>query len=379
MSLESMDAGALLGSSGVRVGPPLGAILVVCLVGCTDLSVPLLGTIPAETAADSGAVSLDEGGDTAVGACVETPSCQAGATGAIDCGPGDSGTECCCTSLEVPAGTFDRTYAIDADGGTTGLADPATVSGFRLDKYDVTVGRFRPFVSAWNAGYAPPAGSGKHTHLNGGQGLANAANPATFETGWVESDDANIAPTSTNLACTMNPTWTQAAGNNDNRPINCINWYEAYAFCVWDGGFLPSDAEWEYAAAAGSQQREYPWGTATPGTANQYAVYGCYYPSRSGTCTGVVNIAPVGTAVLGAGLWGQMDLVGDVSDWCLDAYATYLNPCVDCANLSVTLPDRVRRGSDFHQAASNLQPWQRYESVLSMRGSNLGVRCARTP
>jgi formylglycine-generating enzyme required for sulfatase activity len=391
MGLEPMDRGASLGSSGVRVGPPLGAllgaILGACLVGCTDLSVPLLGAIPPQTASDTGAAtssdtgaaSLDDGGDAGAGACLETPSCQAGATGTMHCGPGDSGGECCCTSLEVEGGAFDRTYTVDADGGPTGLADPGSVSGFRLDKYDVTVDRFRPFVGAWSAGYAPPAGSGKHTHLNAGLGLANVASPGTYETGWLASDDINIAPTNANLACTMNPTWTPSTGSNENKPINCINWYEAYAFCIWDGGFLPSDTEWEYASAAGNQQREYPWGTTTPGTANQYAIYGCYYPSRSGTCTGVVNIAPVGMAPLGAAMWGQMDLVGDVSDWCLDAYASYQSPCLDCANLSVTLANRVRRGSDFHQAASTLQPWQRYGSVPSMRGSNLGFRCARTP
>jgi formylglycine-generating enzyme len=60
----------------------------------------------------------------------------------------------------------------------------------------------------------------------------------------------NIAPTSTNLAChSTNQTWTDTVGSHENLPINCINWYEAYAFCIWDGGFLPSDAESEYAAA----------------------------------------------------------------------------------------------------------------------------------
>jgi formylglycine-generating enzyme required for sulfatase activity len=359
-------------------GPFLGAILGVCLVGCADLNVPLLGTIPDFQLADSaGADSLGDGAGIGAESCVETPSCSAGATSADNCGP--SGAECCCTSLEVLGGTFDRTYTVNPDGGPTGLADPATVSAFRLDKYDVTVGRFRSFVSAWNGGYAPPAASGKHTHLNAGQGLANAASPGTFEPGWVASYDANLAPTTVNLTCTMNPTWTDSAGANESKPINCMNWYEAYAFCIWDGGFLPSEAEWEYAAAAGTQQREYPWGTATPGTDNQYAIYGCYYPDRTGTCVSVVNIAPVGTPTLGAGLWGQVDLVGDVSDWNLDSYANYVNPCADCANLSVTLADRVRRGGDFHQPASDLEPWERYDDLPSLRGSNVGFRCARTP
>ena len=60
-----------------------------------------------------------------------------------------------------------------------------------------------------------------------------------------------------------------------------------------------------------------------PGTANQYAIYGCYYPSGAGNCNlpqpGVANIAPVGTATLGAGLWGQLDLAGNMWEWNLDS------------------------------------------------------------
>jgi formylglycine-generating enzyme required for sulfatase activity len=126
--------------------------------------------------------------------------------------------------------------------------------------------------------------------------------------------------------------------NNENLPINCVNWYEAYAFCIWDGGFLPSEAEWEYAAAGGSEQREYPWGSAAPGTANQYAIYDCDYGSDAGGCPNpgvgsIANIAPVGTATLGAGLWGQLDLIGDLMVWTLDGRAPYVDPCSDCSDL----------------------------------------------
>jgi formylglycine-generating enzyme required for sulfatase activity len=282
--------------------------------------------------------------------------------------------------LEVPGGTYYRTYT-NSGSGPTGEADPATVRGFRLDKYLVTVGRFRQFVAAWNggSGYSPPAGSGKHTHLNDGSGLN--ATEGGYEPGWATSDKSNIAPTDANLGC-RSPynAWTNTAGSRENLPINCVNWYESYAFCIWDGGFLPSEAEWEYAAAGGSQQREYPWGTAAPGTSNQYAIYGyarCNYPSGSG-CTGWVNIAPVGFATLGAGLWGQLDLAGDVWEWNLDWDQHRYSACTDCANFAAA-SYRVIRGGDFSSAASSLAPPSRDDYPPTARTDLIGLRCARTP
>jgi sulfatase modifying factor 1 len=289
--------------------------------------------------------------------------------------------ESCCTSLEVTGGTYNRTYAI-GDGGE---ADPASVSGFRLDKYEVAVGRFRQFVNAvlppdGGAGWSPSPGSGKHAYLNGGNGLN--ATGGGYEPGWVGSDNSNIAPTNENLACVVNyGTWTPSADNDENLPINCVNWYEAYAFCIWDGGFLPSEAEWECAAAGGSQQREYPWGTTDPGTSNQYAVYGYIYKSGSGSTTGVSNIAPVGTATRGAGLWGQLDLAGNVAEWDLDWYAPYVDPCTDCASLTPNA-NRMNRGGGFgdHLIPFLLPAFRGGDgNSPTSRASELGFRCARVP
>jgi formylglycine-generating enzyme required for sulfatase activity len=293
----------------------------------------------------------------------------------------------------VPSGTYYRTYTND-ETGPTYESDPATVSGFRLDKYEVTVGRFRQFVDAWDGGtgldggngYEPPDGSGKHTHLNGGLGLVNVAADAgvAYETGWVASNDGNIAPTDVNLACfTGASTWTPSVGSDENLPVNCVNWYEAYAFCIWDGGFLPSEAEWEYAAAGGSQQREYPWGLEDPGTGSQYAIYGCYYPSggESGGCADLANIAPVGTATLGAGLWGQLDLAGNAYEWNLDD-TNYVDPCRDCADLTaavMTSIDRGYRGGGFAFPTSLFVPTYRSGDSAAGRSLFIGFRCGRTP
>jgi sulfatase modifying factor 1 len=148
------------------------------------------------------------------------PSC---AGLAATCGP--SGNEDCCTSLLVPGGTYYRSY----DGVTyTDKSYPATVSNFHLDKYEVTVGRF-PAVSwtrEWETQTSPPkAGAGSHPLISG-----SGWNPQ-----WNASLSANTAALKAAMTCNY-PTWTDTSGSNENRPINCLDWFTASAFCAWDGG-----------------------------------------------------------------------------------------------------------------------------------------------
>ena len=302
-------------------------------------------------------------------------SCAPGGPGLTDCG---SAKENCCTSPVVVGGTYERTYTNDGTGPTA-QADPATVGSFRLDTYAVTVGRFRQFVAAWNAGWRPAAGSGRHSHLNGGQGLANVGPGGGYESGWQTADSANVAPTDDNLTCDPKySTWTPAASTRENHPMNCVNWWEAMAFCIWDHGFLPSEAEWEYAAAGGDQQREYPWGTTDPGSASQYAIYTCDYPTGNpAMCSNdVSNIAPVGTAALGAGRWTQVDLGGNVWQWVLDSQSAYV-ACTDCAYLTEALP--VVRGGSFNLDVATLVPPLRDSYSPDVRDYIIGFRCARSP
>jgi formylglycine-generating enzyme len=325
----------------------------------------------------SGQTTPDSGADS--GSTSAPPSCAAPGPGRDDCG---SASESCCTSPTVQGGTFFRTYTNDGSG-PTGESDPATVGTFRLDKYLVTVGRFREFVNAWNggAGYTPSPGSGKHTHLNGGQGLAVGPNVdagQTYEQGWLAAYDSSVAPTDNNLAC--GGAWASTPGSQENLPLSCMSWYEAYAFCIWDGGFLPSDAELEYAAVGGSDQREYPWGIAAPGTDNQYAIYECYYP---GCGTPNFSAAPVGTASLGAGKWGQLDLAGELFAFDLDSPG-FSDPCMDCYTPPTTVAQQDCRSIAYDSniaagSMTTLNPWAMHNLGADNRQSYLGFRCARVP
>ncbi len=375
------SGGSSTGGSGTATGGRSGSGGATSAGGSGGGGATLSGGSGAGgTAAGGAAAGGVSGTGGAAGSAGTPPSCQSSGSGVSDCG---SNSESCCTSNKIPGGTFYRTYTNDGSGAQN-TADPATISDFRLDRYLVTVGRFRPFVAAWDQGdgYAPEAGSGKHVHLSGGQGLADSGAPGAYETGWLDSYSNKMDLTTDTLQCDSgNATWTASAGANERLPMNCINWFEAYAFCIWDGGFLASEAEYVYAAAGGSEQRLYPWGATDPGTKNQYAIWGCNYPDGSGTCDGTRNIAPVGTPQLGVGKWGQLDLVGNMIEWYLDWFApSYGNPCTDCANLAEGSGRAPRDGYFADTDERLLQSSYRDNGFYpANRFSSYGFRCARTP
>jgi formylglycine-generating enzyme required for sulfatase activity len=168
-------------------------------------------------------------------------------------------------------------------------------------------------------------------------------------------------------------TWTDSRGTaaEESRAINCVTWYEAFAFCIWDGGRLPTEAEWEYAAAGGSENRLYPWGSAAP--TMSLAVYECHgYPG--GACA---TILPVGSTPAGDGRWGHADMAGNAAEWTLDWYAPYpTSASTDYANTSLG-SYRVKRGGNFAYTAALLRSAERDSSVPDFQSVIVGLRCAR--
>ena len=281
---------------------------------------------------------------------------------------GLSANEDCCSSPLVVGGTFDR---------SNDPAFPATVSDFRLDRFEVTVGRFRKFVEAY-PGSKPLPGAGAHPRISG----------SGWDPEWDTRIPVDAALLGTRLKCNVSyESWTDQPGANETLPINCLLWYEAFAFCAWDGGRLPTEAEWNYAAAAGSEQRMYPWGSEAPDPS--YATYACA-GDGSPECA-VTDLLRVGSkSPKGDGKpWvdgAHADLAGSVREWTLDyadfticCNAAYTSPsCMNCANLSPP-SDRVFRGGGFRDPAEGLSTAWRSSGIPNDRETNRGVRCARMP
>jgi sulfatase modifying factor 1 len=243
------------------------------------------------------------------------------------------------------------------------------VSDFRLDTYEITVGRFRKFVAAYSQTMIA-AGAGANPN--------NASDPG-WNTGWNASLDASSAALTRALKCSVDQTWTDAPGSAaaESLPINCIDWFEAEAFCIWDGGRLPTEAEWNYAAAGGMQQRVYPWGSAAPDCsyANFFNSSACAPPSPFGGVNRVGSESPKGD-----GLYGQADLAGNVTEWVQDEWVLYSSPCNNCSSLDSSVsPIVVYRGGAFGDTALALLVSDRRKGApSSFHNFTFGARCART-
>jgi formylglycine-generating enzyme required for sulfatase activity len=158
-----------------------------------------------------------------------------------------------------------------------------------------------------------------------------------------------------------------------------VTWYEAFAFCAWDGGFLPTQAEFHYAASGGAEQRAYPWSTPADSLIADCAHANYFINSPTGDyCVkgSMAGLNAVGSEPAGDGKWGQSDLAGNVWEWNLDSYSSYLGSCENCVDLTAS-SHRVFHGGGF----LNLAPLQRatFRSYLdpTHRAADVGFRCAR--
>jgi hypothetical protein len=103
--------------------------------------------------------------------------------------------------------------------------------------------------------------------------------------------------------------------NGDDQPVVGVSWFDAVAYSEWIGGDLPTEEEWEY-AAAGPSRRTYPWGNEFDGTRLNFCDANCANAwANKAWDDGYAYAAPVGSFPQGASGAGAMDMAGNVWEW----------------------------------------------------------------
>jgi len=291
---------------------------------------------------------------------------------------GPNGPESCCAAIPLPAGTYMRGRSLD---GTDKCPDGwpcqdnelpehmAKVNAFSLDTYEVTLGRFRKFLEFYD-GTPPPEGVGVNSSVPG----------SGWNSAWNGFLPASRAELEASLNCYGNgeDIWTSTPGIREKNPIQCINWYTAFAFCIWDGGRLPTETEREYVAAGGSENRLFPWGQELPDETR--IKMSCATPPPCHP----PEIEDVGARPGDIGKWGHVDLAGGLVEWVLDGmgpcegYELLGGLCDNCACLDEDEDEGMRRarGGGIGDPKLARVPDRNF-GVADLPLRLTGVRCAR--
>ncbi|MEA3273773.1 MAG: SUMF1/EgtB/PvdO family nonheme iron enzyme [Pseudomonadota bacterium] len=238
------------------------------------------------------------------------------------------------------------------------------VNGFRLGKYEVTVKEFRRFVEA--TGYRTDA-----ERNEGGEPGCSA-----FDQSDKESELKYRSWASWRKPNQYEPT-------REDHPVTCVSWNDAQAYIAWlngeTGGHyrLPTEAEWEYAARAGTTTARF-WGDSVDGLAclNASVADTAHDWADGFPCDDVHEwVAPSGR--FRANPWGLHDMLGNVWEWTCSVYdKDYRGAEAECAGRDSDVP-RVLRGGSWYSGPKPVRSAYRDRNFPEVRYSFLGFRLAQ--
>ena len=220
--------------------------------------------------------------------------------------------------VRIPAGSFQMGSPASEEGrySDEGPVHRVRVRGFELAKTEVTVRQYRACVTS---GACTAPGTGEFCN-------------------WGRS-------------------------GRDDHPVNCVDWEQARAFARWIGGRLPSEAEWEYAARAGTTGARY-------GSLDAVA---WHHGNSSGTTHAVGEKR--------ANAWGLYDMLGNVWEWVEDCWHGDYDGAPSDGSAWTTRCSgsfRVFRGGSWDYPAGLVRAAYRSRFSPGYRDDCLGFRPARS-
>ena len=240
----------------------------------------------------------------------------------------------------VPGGTFSM-------GGDNSQASAdeypkhkVTVDGFWIDVTEVTNAQFEKFVKA--TGYVTTAEQKPDWNE-----LKKQLPPGTPKPDESELVPASLIFKKTDKTVSLDDysqwwEWKKGAdwkhphgpGSNikgkEKYPVVHISWLDAQAYCKWVGKRLPTEAEWEFAARGGLENKIYPWGNEPVDEGKPKAnTWQGSFPDKNTARDKFYYTAPVKSFMPNG--YGLYDMAGNVWEWCADYYnnnyyATISNP-----------------------------------------------------
>jgi formylglycine-generating enzyme len=256
-------------------------------------------------------------------------------------------------------------------GDGEGPVRQVTLDPFYLDREPVTNHQFREFVRA--TGHRTDAETFGWSFVFYRQlaGQPDSAGAVSGLEWWRKHDGAD---------------WAHPEGPDSTvesrleHPVIHVSWNDAVAYSRWAQKRLPTEAEWEYAARGGLEQKLYPWGNdLTPDGNHLCNIWQGEFPALNTVEDGYEFLAPAGAFPPNA--YGFHTLTGNAWEWCADwfdaafpQFSTRFNPAGPTQGTR-----KVTKGGSFlcHRSYCNrYRVAARTSNTPDSSASHMGFRCA---
>ena len=275
-------------------------------------------------------------------------------------------------TIPLPGGTFlmgtnyERGFPADGEGPVR----PVSLSAFDIDTYPVTNADFAAFIAATN-------------HRTEAQvfGWSFVFWSHIPEERFEEVVEDTVA---------MTPWWCKVPGatwdhpkgpgsdvkDRQNHPVVHVSWNDAAAYAAWAGRSLPTEAQWEFAARGGLEQKLYPWGDElTPEGKHLCNIWQGQFPRQDTGEDGYAGSCPVDSFPPNG--YGLYSVTGNVWEWCADWFGTTFSTSQDPVGPPVG-EAKVMKGGSFLCHASYCNRYRvaaRTSNTPDSSASNIGFRC----